>query len=240
MAAKKVRVSGTTSLNSGSDSSPSASAITGSTPQEAITRHVFPFLKLPPEIRNRIYDLVFVSHQYIGANGTLTNAFYSDAAKHRHLAFASACRQIYQESANIFYAKNGFGFFYIRPFLEFLEAIGADRRKLLTKIKFSCSRGTPFVVLRYLKSCTNLQELEVSARIVMPSRKHSWWAYQLKDAKGFFLGSNRAIKYEDVRSFGKAATSSNGPTQDRITRVKGNLTESLHKVKLEESGGYKR
>lgn len=241
MAAKKARVSSAISLISASDaSSPPHSTITHSVLLESDARHVFPFLKLPPEIRNRIYDLVFVSPQYIGANGTLTKAFYHDAAKYRHLAFASACRQIYQESANIFYAKNGFEFFYIRPLLEFLEAIGAEGRKLLTKIKFSCTKGTPFIVLRYLKSCTNLQELEVSTRIVMPSRKNSWWAYPLKDAKGFFLGSNRVIEYEEVRGFGKAAAAAEGPDQRRIDGEKDNLTRSLRAVKREEKGLLKR
>ncbi|KAI9877625.1 MAG: hypothetical protein M1830_003274 [Pleopsidium flavum] len=204
------------------------------------TRLIFPFLKLPAEIRNRIYDLVFVSHEYIGANGTLTKAFYHEAAKYRNLAFASACRQIYQESANIFYAKNGFEFFYIRPFLEFLEAIGAKRRKLLTKLKYNYSSGTPFVVLRYLKSCTNLEELEVSARVVMTNRKNSWWAYPLKDAKGFFLGSNPVIEFGGVRKFGKAESVSDEPPSARVHKARRSLAESLVKVKREENGHYKR
>ena len=240
MAANKARVSAATSLVPASDSSIADYAITGSAVPEAGAHHVFPFLKLPPEIRNRVYDLVFVSDRYIGANGTLTRAFYHDAAEHRHLAFASACRQIYQESANIFYAKNGFEFFYIRPFLEFIEAIGVDRRKLLTKLKFNCSSGTPFIVLRYLKSCTNLQELEVSARIVMPGRPKSWWAYPLKDARAFFLGSNQDIEYENIRRFGKATTALQDPPQARIDRAKSNLDKSLRAVKQEESGERKR
>lgn len=240
MAAETTPVSSPTSLISAPDASSPDSITAISALPEADTRHVFPFLKLPPEIRNRIYDLVFVKTQYIGANGTLTKAFYRDAARYRHLAFASVCRQIYQESANIFYAKNGFEFFYIRPFLEFLEAIGPERRKLLTKIKFNCSKGTPFIVLRYLKSCTNLQELEVSARIVMSSRKNSWWAYPLKDAKGFFLGSNRTIEYEDVRKIGKTATASYDPTEAQIESAKYGLTASLRTVKREERGEYNR
>jgi len=211
-----------------------------SAPVEVDTRFIFPFLKLPAEIRNRIYDLVFVSDDYIGANATLTKAFYHEAAKYRNLAFASACRQIYQESANIFYAKNGFEFFYIRPFLEFLEAIGVKRRMLLTKLKYNYSNGTPFVVLRYLKSCKNLAGLEISARVVMTNRKTSWWAYPLKDAKGFFLGSNSVIEFGDVRKFGKAGQASKEPPLARIETVKSPLTESLMKVKREESGHYKR
>lgn len=204
------------------------------------TRLIFPFLRLPAEIRNRIYDLVFVSDEYIGANATLTKAFYHDAAKYRNLAFASACRQIYQESANIFYAKNGFEFFYIRPFLEFLEAIGLDRRMLLTKLKYNYSNGTPFVVLRYLKSCKNLEELDVSVRIVMTSRKKSWWAYPLKHAKPFFHGVTSSMDFGDVRKFGKAEQAADEPPLARVNKAKASLLNSLVKVKGEESGYYKR
>ncbi|MCJ1366143.1 hypothetical protein MMC16_005268 [Acarospora aff. strigata] len=243
MGAKKAKVSTTPSsiLKSASDGPSLATA--GSEDSRLLgadSRLIFPFLKLPPEIRNRIYDLIFVSDQYIGANGTLTKTFYHEAAKYRNLAFASACRLIYQESANIFYAKNGFEFFYIRPFLEFLEAIGATLRKLLTKLRYNYSHGTPFVVLRYLKSCTNLRELEVSVRVVMPSRKHSWWAYPLRDAKGFFLGSSHSIEFEAVRGFGKAATTSLEPPKDRVDTAKECLVACLLKVKMEESGKYKR
>jgi len=240
MAAANASVSSAISFISAPEASSPDSTITGSALPEADTHHAFPFLQLPPEIRNRIYDLVFVSPQYIGANSAVTKAFYHDATRYRHLAFASACRQLYQESANIFFAKNGFEFFYIRPSLEFLEGIGAERRKLLRKIRFNCSKGAPFIVLRYLKSCTNLQELEVSARIAMPSRKSSWWAYPLKDAKGFFLGSNRAIAFGDVRVFGKAVTVLQGPGQARIEQAIRNLASALRAVKNEEDGVYKR
>lgn len=240
MAPKRARLSTATSLTPASDSSTPGSAITGSAIPEADTRGVFPFLKLPPEIRNRIYDLIFVSDKYIGANGHQTKAFYRDAAKHRHLAFARACRQIYQESANIFYAKNGFEFFYTRPFLEFLEGIGADRRKLLTKLRYNYSSGTPFVVLRYLKSCTNLQVLEVFVHVVMPGRKNSWWAYPLEDAKSFFLGSSKLVKFGDICKLGKAESAPEEPSQAKVTDAKAGLVQSLAKVKREQSGQYYR
>ena len=202
----------------------------------------FPFLQLPPEIRNRIYHLIFVKPGYIGSEGTLTRAFYSDAAKWRNLAFASSCRQVYIESADIFYARNGFEFFYIRPFLEFLEAIGYKRRKLLTKIKFHHTKGTPFIVLRYLKSCKNLEELEIYAKCFKKTTK-SWWEYQMKNAKRFFLDSHSSIEFGEVLRFGKAITCDEHPDEDpdegKIRATKS-LVESLVKVKREQNGTYKR
>ena len=198
----------------------------------------FPFLQLPPEIRNRIYHLVFVKPGYIGSEGTLTKAFYHDAAEWRNLAFARSCRQVYNESADIFYARNGFEFFYIRPFLEFIEAIGNKRRKLLTKIRFHHTKGTPFIILRYLKSCKNLEELEVHARCVK-KKTNSWWEYPMKDAKGFFLGSHSRIEFGEVLRFGKAIASDENPTGGKSLATMF-LVESLQKVKAEEKGKYKR
>lgn len=198
----------------------------------------FPFLQLPPEIRNRIYHLVFVKPGYIGSEGTLTKAFYHDAAKWRNLAFARSCRQVYNESADIFYARNGFEFFYIRPFLEFIEAIGIKRRKLLTKIRFHHTKGTPFIALRYLKSCNNLEELEVRARC-MKKRTKSWWEYPMKNAKSFFLGSHSSIEFGDVLRFGKGFTRDEHPAEGK-QQATLLLVESLLKVKAEENGNYKR
>ena len=198
----------------------------------------FNFFQLPPEIRNRIYHLIFVKPGYIGSEGTLTKAFYSDAAKWRNLAFTRCCRQVYNESADIFYAKNGFEFFYIRPFLEFIEAIGIKRRMLLTKIKFHHTKGTPFIALRYLKSCKNLKEVGIYARCIKKNT-NSCWEYPMENAKGFFLGSHSSIKYGEVLRFGKAIASDEYPGEGKCG-VKMSLFGSLVKVKREEYDLYKR
>ena len=231
----------------GKDSTPASNQSSASGPQNSFdarpgmkspAHRGFSFLQLPPEIRNRIYDLVFVKPGYIGSGGSLTKAFYYDAAKWRNLAFARSCRQVYKESADIFYARNGFEFFYIRPFLEFIEAIGYKRRNLLTKIRFHHTKGTPFIVLRYLKSCKNLEELEVYARCIK-KKTNSWWEYPMKNAKSFFLGSHSVIEFEEVFRFGKAIASDEEPSEGKHLATMF-LVESLQKVKREERGKYKR
>lgn len=225
-------------------SSPQSSALNFQKPLEARTgiegpaHRGFLFLQLPPEIRNRIYDLVFVKPGYIGSEGTLTKAFYHDAAEWRNLDFARSCRQVYNESADIFYARNGFEFFYIRPFLEFIEAIGNKRRMLLTKIRFHHTKGTPFIVLRYLKSCKNLEELEIHARCIK-KKTNSWWEYPMKNAKSFFLGPYSSIEFEEVLRFGKAIASDEHPDEGKRGATMF-LVDSLEKVKREENGKYKR
>ena len=62
----------------------------------------------------------------------------------------------------MFYAQKGFKFRSVRPFLGFLEGIGRKGRRTLTKLRFvNTTTGTPFIALRYLKSCENLQKLEI-------------------------------------------------------------------------------
>ena len=41
-------------------------------PADSLTQQGFPFLKLPPELKQMIYDLVFISPANIGTCGTLT------------------------------------------------------------------------------------------------------------------------------------------------------------------------
>lgn len=103
-----------------------------------------------------IYDLVFVSPAYIGTNGMTNSSFLKDALKWRDLDFAMSCRRVYIVSANVSYTKNGFEFYYIRPFKVFIESIGIERRRPITKLNFNFLKGSPYIMLRYIRSCTNI------------------------------------------------------------------------------------
>ena len=221
------------------------------------------FLKFAPEIRNQIYDTVFVKPTYIGAarshHGVRTKSFYKDASLWRNLGFAMTCRQVYEESSNIFYAKNGFEFYYIRPFLEFLEAIGVHRRGMLTKLRYHQSENSqPFIVCRYLKSCTGLKDLNIWLR-VRPrdgSRVYlnAWWEYPFKDPKDFFSGNKSEIEFGEPRFLARR------PLPVAAPRIQGShpfpylrgskdffliraftlFAYSMEKIQKEEKGTYKR
>lgn len=114
----------------------------------------------------RFYGIVCVKPSYIGSNRDKSSrGFFKDAANWRNLAFATSCRQIYEEMSNVFYAQNGFEFNSGPPFLEFLKGIGRKGRKgrrTLTKLGFvNTTTGMPFIALRYLKPCDNLHKLEI-------------------------------------------------------------------------------
>ena len=147
------------------------------------------FLKLGPELRDNIYDNLCVKPTYIGSERNKTfRGFQRDAAEWRNLAFATSCRQIYEEISHVFYARNGFEFGFVRPFLEFLEGIGLKGRKSLTKVRFMyVMDGTPFVALRYLKSCKNLQKLEIYIQTVVKERILQDAYFPMKKPLGFFL-----------------------------------------------------
>ena len=217
------------------------------------------FMEFPPEIRNEIYGLVFVKPTYIGsASGShvyRTQDFHKDARAWRNLGFVMSCRSIYQESANIFYIKNGFEFYYNRPFLEFLQALGVQRRALLTKLRYhQLENGRPFIVCRYLKSCTGLKDLEIFVRFITQKRASYCWEYPLKDPKEFFLGNKTTIEFEAPLTLGNPQSGFGPPIiygcgpfklprpnsincfEDLVCLSLNNFSGSLENVKKEEQG----
>ena len=147
--------------------------------------------------------------------------------------------------------KNGFEFYYIRPFLEFLEKIGIRGRQLLTDVRWHHhARSRPFVAIRYLRSCTNLRTLEVFARVRVKERPGFWYGVPLLDPRRFFLSSYKTISFGAAKPFGKGAEgeqeipelrsrslSCGGYYDETSLRT---LSESLKRVKWEISGVYKR
>jgi hypothetical protein len=101
---------------------------------------------------------------------------------------AGTCRQIWNESLVVYILRNSFEFHYIRPFLEFLEKIGVRGRRLLTNVRWCHhARSMPFIVIRLLRSCTNLRNLEVCARIGVKERPGFQYRLPLLHARRFFL-----------------------------------------------------
>jgi len=219
-------------------------------------RHGTNFLDLPLELRVKIYELVFVSPKYIGSKGTQTKAFKRDLYKWRNFAFARSCRLIYEESSRVFFSKNGFTFFFHRPALEFMEAIGPTRRKLLTKLRFTFNRTVPHLALRYVRSCVNLKELEVVSRINVEGNPDAWWIITFKNPKDFFLTEYEKFEFEKPYFYGERKridgvtlqkpTAPDFSIEDTIEppKVYSKTLRWLHlalsKVKREQQGHYKR
>ena len=207
------------------------------------------FLSFPREIRDVIYSFVCVKPNFIGSETKFTKPFYKDAIAWRNLPFAGSCRQIWNESLIVYLVQNGFEFFYIRPFLEFLEKIGIRGRQLLRNLIWHHHwKSRPFIVLRYLRSCTDLRTLKIFARVTMKDRKRFWWGVPLKDAKRFFLTDHTKIQFGTARGFGKGTQAPENPPDfggktasgDFETKSLASLSNNLKLVKWEVSRKYKR
>ena len=201
------------------------------------------FLSFPRVIRDNIYSKIFIKSTFIGSQTKFTKPFYKDAIAWRNLAFAGSCRQVWNESLRVYLVGNGFEFFYIRPFLEFLEKIGICGRRLLQHIRWNHhARSRPFIVLRYLRSCRNLLTLQVFARVTTKDRKRFWWGVPLLNAKSFFLSKHARIEFGAAQGFGKGADVNEEPPEfsAMTTLSLATLTDNLKKVKWEVSGHYER
>ncbi|KAL8747390.1 MAG: hypothetical protein Q9190_000736 [Brigantiaea leucoxantha] len=196
----------------------------GAASDASMVEHTFDFLGLPPEIRNRIYHLLYISPKYIGtAYGNQTRQFYKDATKWRNLGLVKVCRQIYNESADIFFIKNGFEFSYVTPMYHFMRSIGIRQRRMITKIRYRHDvyrNGLPFKALRYLRSCENITELEILGTSYYSNR------VALENAKAYFLTE----EYDKI----EWAVLSNGPHTPPIHPDLYVLELALRGVKSEQ------
>ena len=207
------------------------------------------FFGFPREIRDEIYSQIFVKPTAIGAESKFTRSFWRDAIKWRNHSLAGTCRQIWNESLVIYLLRNGFMFYFIRPFLEFLEKIGIRGRRLLTDVRWCHhARSMPFIVIRLLRSCTNLRNLEVFARIRVKERPGFQYKVPLLHAKRFFLTTYKNISFGNATVFGKVMGTDGAMPDLRSKLVSGEyeqralrtLSENLKQVKWEISGHYKR
>ncbi|KAK5006688.1 hypothetical protein LTR39_005595, partial [Cryomyces antarcticus] len=96
-------------------------------------KHVFPFLKLPGELRNQIYRFALVHHRVI-----------SVISKWEELAqppLTRVCRQIRNESLPVFYGGNRFRLYRDRcpeyVFICWLRMIGNNNCALLRQLFFT-------------------------------------------------------------------------------------------------------
>ena len=207
------------------------------------------FLGFPREIRDEIYSHIFVKATRIGAESKFTKPFWRDAIRWRNHSLAGTCRQIWNESLVVYLLRNGFEFYYIRPFLEFLEKIGLRGRRLLTDVQwYHHARSRPFIVIRLLRSCTNLRNLEVSARVRVKERPGFQYKVPFLHARRFFLANYSRISFGDATPFGTFGDAEEAIPDLRLKLVTGEyeqralrtLSENLKKVKWEIAGKYKR
>lgn len=146
----------------------------------------FKFLKLPPEVRKQIYELLFYRHSppyfqrhYEPSSGTgkerpnATVLMSPDVAENtgkRCLKILLTCREIFMEAYPIFYRINIFYFKSMEIMTKFLQNIGAARRQELVEVHFPWSTRDVSTIrgLRLLKTCRNLKAVGIDRLLPSP------------------------------------------------------------------------
>ena len=136
----------------------------------------FPFMKLPLEMRRRVYDmhLVMAEHITIGHgcyygtpqvcqcpdldqpstvkcvpfNSSITNLW-------------SVSKAIYYESIPVFFRFNRFNFVHLDRLHAFLSGIGPTSRRYITSIRFIYDGRAPARAIKVLKECVGLRRLTI-------------------------------------------------------------------------------
>ncbi|TKA75036.1 hypothetical protein B0A49_02183 [Cryomyces minteri] len=125
-------------------------------------KHVFPFLKLPGELRNQVYRLALVYRLRISV--------MPGSEELAQPPLTHVCRQIRSESLPFFYGGNHFQvFIYIVPestFVSWLGMIGDNNRALIRRLLFfeSCWKSDAQAPLRKLRAFDIHMEIDVARR----------------------------------------------------------------------------
>ena len=144
----------------------------------------FPFIKLPPEIRNRVYELALINPDVIETRGSYScqhgidnhrvwgpQLFYS-SYRQRFSSYATTKRtiaalklvshRVSQEAAAVFFRKTVFRFLHLSKFRCFLSTISAIERQLLTEVHLPDDiLGGTVKDVDLLRKCTGLRTLEI-------------------------------------------------------------------------------
>lgn len=136
------------------------------------TRAKFKFLELPPEVRNMIYDLLFVrkdskvtfsptkrSDQGNGSVSDLVGTWmWTKNGLNRNrqdwyvkgLGLLATCKEIREEAAGVVYGSNAFEFVKTTAMRSFLTTIGGRNRSLIRKV------NTGWIIQKDARAAANL------------------------------------------------------------------------------------
>ena len=166
----------------------------------------FPLLKLPPEIRNRIWRYTLIKDGEVEIRPYKRQCLMKRMARSRlrsgkelqwhgrddeqrfnttSLALTFASRQLYQEATFIYYSKNTFAFdnswypFQLHEvFRGFVAAIGPQNAGCITAVHFYTTDPS---FLRYLSILPGLKQLTYTAALLayLSTSHKSWWSRQM-------------------------------------------------------------
>lgn len=144
-----------------------------------------PLLRLPVELRLRIYAAV--DEGFIEENTRMKTSFYlKKYRRYRNAYINLVCRQTYNEARRLLAAKD-FQLYYLATMRDFISGMGIKKRQCLMRLRLVFAGGSPFRVLRYMRSCTSLKVLEIDAVLDL----HADYGF---DEKAPWVQTNTVIK----------------------------------------------
>ena len=177
----------------------------------------FPFMKLPKEVRNRIYNNYFAPKGVVNseiviegkrANKEVYAKTYADGSKNR-VALLAACKEIYEEAVPILY-DNNIKLESTSTLVDFLGQIPSTVRPRLTKVTIkNFVKTTSRNAMNFLTESPNITSLHIENAIFTEGDP-------VKAAKAFDADSHKFLEAVgarkgdktggvDVLSFGKKA-----------------------------------
>ncbi|CAF9922756.1 MAG: hypothetical protein HETSPECPRED_005141 [Heterodermia speciosa] len=160
--------------------------------KDAAPINVFPIMRLPWELRQRVYYLHFQQpkkRDVLGgecpAGDRCPIAVYNDYVPVRELILAS--KLIYREAMPIYYRTKTFTFKWIQNLWRFLRIIGPAQRSYVAHICFNLRGTRARHGYRLLADCPRLQSLEIVLGDFDPSQDNLEPLYRVRGLKSIKL-----------------------------------------------------
>ncbi|KAL8892244.1 MAG: hypothetical protein Q9192_005641 [Flavoplaca navasiana] len=136
----------------------------------------FPFMKLPPEIRNTIYEMALFVHEPVcidlvwpgsdwyrrpsGVRGGLRTTRHSPRETCQLLL---VCKDVYLEASHLYFRNNIFYCYGVGSLGEFLTKLTIQQLRNIRSLSFHFSDGhAPAKAMRLLQGCVSLRDLTIS------------------------------------------------------------------------------
>ena len=135
---------------------------------DAAPLNVFPFMRLPWELQQRIYFFYFQEpkkRDVLGSEYLVSDRCRLALAAHGNFVFGRklilASKLIYHEAMPIYYRTKIFDFECVKSLWKFLRVIGPVQRSYVAHICFILRGAHESYALRLLADCPRLQTLEI-------------------------------------------------------------------------------
>jgi hypothetical protein len=152
----------------------------------ALNANNSPLLRLPAELRNKIYALVLDEDGYVFSYPDRPTL--ASGERKNRLAILSLCRQIHAETALLPFSLNKLHFFYFNGFRDLCLALGLTKRHAIHKLRLddALDLGIEFVLdMRRVHGFDTLSQFlpNVQRVRVAASTLPSWDSQRFRDSK---------------------------------------------------------